>query len=463
MKKSILFFVLFFSLTVKSEAAHLIDVYQQALCSDPQFQQAINQQLATGENVPISRSNLLPNLGFAASPFITKATGSGPASTIDDTLRERGYNYSLTLTQTIFNLSQLANLAQQKSIAKQSVATLNAASQDLMIRVAKAYFQVLEDEDILRASASAKTAFGKQLDQITQQYKVGLKTLTDVYTAQASYEGSVADYIASETALSDDKENLRAITGVLYPSLSHLSNRLPLISPKPADIEAWVDIAIKQNWQIKADQYAVIAAMQNVKQQFAGHMPTLNVEGQYEVNFVNDMTQNSFSSIEDVEGAILHPRGAGQTHASTLSLNLAVPIYQGGLVVAQTRQAKYQYQVAVQALEQQIRGTANQTRQSYLGVIAGISKIHADQKSIQSAKSALEGMEAGYRVGTEILVNVLNQRQQVLTNEKQYAHDRYAYVNNLLALKQAAGTLSPEDLASLNAWLVEGEVSHAFQ
>src|SRR6185295_11161314 len=163
--------------------------------------------------------------------------------------------------------------------------------------------------------------------------------------------------------------------------------------------------------------------MQNVKQQFAGHMPTLNVEGQYEVNFVNDMTQNSFSSIEDVEGAILHPRGAGQTHASTLSLNLAVPIYQGGLVVAQTRQAKYQYQVAVQALEQQIRGTANQTRQSYLGVIAGISKIHADQKSIQSAKSALEGMEAGYRVGTEILVNVLNQRQQVLTNEKQYAHD----------------------------------------
>ncbi len=460
MKKNIvlvLFFLFSMSITSLSYAADLLQVYKQALFSDPVYQQAIAQELATGENVPISRSYLLPNLGFQAVPSILKATGSGPASTVDDTLRERGYTYSLTLTQTIFDVAQTANLSQQKATAKQALATLNAASQDLMIRVAKAYFQVLQDEDFLRASGSAKVAFKQQLDQATQQYKVGLKTITDVYTAEASYQGSVADYIASETNLKDDQENLRAITGVLYRSLAKLSEQFPLISPRPKNINAWIMTAARQNWQIKANQYAVVASKENIRQQFAGHMPTVNVEGQYLVDFVNDMTRNNLSSESAIDGSLFHPHGTGQTHQSEVSLNVNFPIYEGGLVVAQTRQAQDQYQLAVQTLEQQIRSTMTSTRQSYLGILAGISKLHADKETIKAAISSLEGMKEGYKVGTEILVNVLNQQQQVLDDEKQYALDRYAYVNNLLALKEAAGTLSPDDLAAINAWLRGGE------
>ncbi len=444
MKKILCILLLFF--TAPIYAANLVEVYQQAIVSDPIYQQNIATMLATKENVNISLSSLLPNIGASAQPYISRTLSSGPATQFNDSDRKRGYNVNLTITQTIFDYAQFANFAESRSQAKQASATMNAAAQDLMIRVSHAYFQILEDEDILRASESTKIAYGKQLDQIKEQYKVGIKTITDVYTAEASYESSVADYIAADNTLQNDRENLRAITGKLYTKLSRLSEKFPLIKPVPANVETWVDTATKQNWQVRAAQYGAVAAKQNIKQQFAGHFPTLNVEATYDINFVRDFGGQS-NTFEEF------PPGVGQSHVSTLSANLAVPIFEGGLVLAETRQAKDNYQLSTQKLEQQLRAAMNVTRQSYLGIIAGISKITADRKAIQSSISSLEGMEAGYRVGTEILVNVLNQREQVLINQKQYAADRYAYVNNLLALKQAAGTLCPDDLASINAWL----------
>jgi outer membrane protein len=447
MKKKLLLLIVLCSIHTYANAntANLIDVYQQALTSDPAYQQAVAQMLATGEGVPISAANLLPNVGLAVAPSIAKELSSGPATVYMGSYKSRGYTVALNITQTIFNFSQFANLAQAKATAKQANAVLNAAAQNLIIRMAKAYFQVLEDEDNLRSSKSTKTAFAKQSDQIIQQYKAGIQTTTDVATAKASYEGSVADYIAVENDLANDKENLRAITGKLYPALARLSEQFPLISPQPDNIEKWVNTTKLQNWAIKAAQYALDAAQQNIKQQFAGHLPILNVQGTYDVNFVRNMHTSA--------ATFVNLPGTAQTHNSSITLNLVVPVFSGGQVVAQTRQAQDNYQVAVQQLEQQVRDTLNLTRQSYLGIIAGISKIQADKQAINSAKNSVEGMEAGYRAGTETLVNVLNQQQQVFIDEKQYAHDRYAYINNLLVLKQVAGTLSPEDLTAINRWL----------
>lgn len=446
MRKIIFSVSIISSLCQAAYATNLLEVYQQALVSDPTYQQAIAQQFETREGVPISLSNLLPAANVLVEPYHLKEVSSGTASKYVGNLEQKGYNITLTATQTVFNFAQFYNLAQAQAIARQAVATLNAASQDLMTRVSGAYFQILEDEDNLLSSDSAKTAFAKQLDQVTQQYKVGLKTITEVYTAQASYEGSVADYLAAEATLANDRENLRAITGKLYLHLDKLSEQFPLVSPKPNKIDAWVETAIRQNWQIKADEYQLDAARQNIKQQFAGHYPTLTAEGIYQIHYEND---NGGSPLNTS-----NPPGTLQVHATTGQLNLAIPIVQGGLVVAQTRQAQYQFQVSAQQLEGQVRSTMNVTRQSFLNVVTDISKIAADRQTIKSAKSSLEGMEAGYRVGTEILVNVLNQQQQVLSDEKQYAHDRYDYVNNLLLLKQAAGTLNPGDLVAINAWLI---------
>ncbi|HLB57997.1 MAG TPA: TolC family protein, partial [Gammaproteobacteria bacterium] len=301
------------------------------------------------------------------------------------------------------------------------------------------------DEDNLASVRSTKAAYTKQLDQVTEQYKVGLKTITDVYTAEASFESSSANEIAAINQIAMDRENLRVITGVLYPHLSKLSENFPMISPNPSDIDAWVSTAKQQNWSIKAAQFAAEAARQNIKQQFAGNLPSLNVQGAY--NIIYTRTSGGDPTLGNV--------GSSQTHSPSASLNLTVPLFEGGQVLAETNQAKYQYQAAEQQLEQTLRNTMNQARQSYLGIMAGISKIEADKKAIKSARSSYKGLEAGYHVGTQTLVNVLTQQQEVLQAELRYAMDRYAYVNHFLALKQAAGTLSPDDLAGINAWLLK--------
>ena len=446
MKKTLFFFALLLagSVFVTANAADLIEVYQQAMTSDPTYQQSIAQTLATEEDVPINRAALLPNAGLAITPSVLKSMSSGPASYLGS-YTQRGYQVQLTLTQTIFNFAQFAALSGAHATAKQADATLNAAVQSLIVRVAEAYFQVLQDEDNLASVRSTKAAYTKQLDQVTEQYKVGLKTITDVYTAEASFESSSANEIAAINQIAMDRENLRVITGVLYPHLSKLSENFPMISPNPSDIDAWVSTAKQQNWSIKAAQFAAEAARQNIKQQFAGNLPSLNVQGAY--NIIYTRTSGGDPTLGNV--------GSSQTHSPSASLNLTVPLFEGGQVLAETNQAKYQYQAAEQQLEQTLRNTMNQARQSYLGIMAGISKIEADKKAIKSARSSYKGLEAGYHVGTQTLVNVLTQQQEVLQAELRYAMDRYAYVNHFLALKQAAGTLSPDDLAGINAWLLK--------
>lgn len=441
-------------------AANLLEVYQQAQRSDPIFQQAIAQRLATKTGVPISASLLLPNILVTANPNIARIgqAGSNFDPVISDSgvylfprnLTTRGYTLQLTATQTIFNLAQFSALANQMSLSKGADATLNAALQNLMTRVAAAYFAVLKDEDTLNYAESSKLAYKEQLDQATQQYKVGLKTQTDVFTAEASYQSAIATYISDETTLTNDRENLRVITGVYYPHLSSLSDNFPLISPQPNNIETWVKTAVQQNWTIKSGQYNVDSAREFIRQQEAGHVPTISLQTTFTRTLSDNI--NNYDSFSD-------RKGPGMTTDRSVGLNVTMPIFSGGGVVAQTNQAFYQFQVAQQQLEQTLRSTINTTRQSYLSIIAGISKISADKQAIQSAISSLEGLEASYRVGTETLVDVLNQQQNVYEAQTQYASDRYAFVNNILALKQAAGTLSFDDLRAINAWLIEKEKS----
>jgi outer membrane protein len=448
MKKSILVMVLLFACLTSANAADLLEVYQQALCSDPIYQQAVSQRLATKQGVPISLASLLPSLVMTVNPSITRSGFSG-ANThgIGFTARNntvQNYELALTATQTVFDYSQLANLKGSVATSKSADATLNAALQDLMIRVANAYFAILHDEDNLRYSYASKQAYAEQLSQTTHQYKAGLKTITDVYTAQASYDNATANVIAMQTALENDRENLRVITGKYYPKLSSLSEAFPLVSPRPRQIDEWVRRSQMQNWSIRSAQYAVDSARQTVRQQFGGHLPTVNIQGQWDRIYTKNI--NGYANIAQRNGT--------STEADKqIMININVPILSGGAVVAETNQAIYQFQIAQQQLEQITRATINTTRQSYMGVIAGISQISADKQAVKSSLSSLHGMKANYRAGTETLVDVLNEQQRLFQTETQYANDKYHFVNNVLALKQAAGTLSFNDLRAMNAWL----------
>lgn len=456
MKKIIFLLAACGLIQMNAQAANLIEVFNQAILSDPIYQQAISQRMSTREGVPISIASLLPNISLNANPAVTRSSNSGsnyvPVTPIGNgnfyvvprNVTTRTYTLALNANQTVFNFAQFAGVAGALANAKGADATLNAALQSLMTRVANAYFTILQDEDNLSYSQAAKLAYGKQLDQIRQQYKVGLKTITDVYTAQASYDTADANEIAAQTKLANDKENLRVITGKYYDHLSSLSEDFPLISPQPNDAEDWVKTAQKQNWSIKSSQYAADAARQVIKQQFAGHLPTVELQGNISRSYVNNL--NDYRTFDS-------RNGPGTETDKSIMLNMNLPLFAGGGVIAETNQAVYNYQIAQQQLEQTIRNTYNTTRQSYLNIILGISKLKADKEAIKSAISSWEGYEASYEVGTGTLVDLLTQQQKIYQSQTTYASDRYAFVNNVLALKQAAGTLSFEDLRILNAWL----------
>lgn len=460
MTKKLLILVvsLFTLISQPSYATDLVEVFQQALVSDPTYQQAIAQRFITKSNVPISYAAILPQISFSAVPSATRSRFSGTFLTrfANTTIAPRNttmlaYNMTLNASQAVFDFTKFAQIRAAIANAKGADATLNAALQDLMLRVANAYFAVLRDEENLAYSRASKLAFAEQLDQVTQQYKVGLKTITDVYTAEASYNSAVADVITAQTQLANDRENLRVITGQYYPQLSSLSERFPLTTPLPRDIEKWVCVALKQNWNIKAARWTVESAKQNIKQQIAGHLPTVYLQGKIDRMYSRNV--NSYNSLNE-------RAGPGTETDRSISLNINFPISSGGAVIAQTNQAVYSYEASQQGLEKTIRDTLNITRQSYLGVIAGISKIRADKLAIRSARSSLEGMEESYKVGTETLVNVLNQQQRLFQAQTQYATDRYKFVVDFLTLKQAAGTLSFEDLCSINAWLTKKRLAN---
>lgn len=456
MKKVLLFLTSLICLQT-ANAADLIEVFNQALTSDPIYQQAIAQRLVTKQGVPISLANLLPSLSVSWDPSVTRsgfsgvdvATGSSPRN---NTLRS--YSLTLTLTQTVFNYSQYMNLAGALATSSGADATLNAALQNLMTRVAKAYFQVLQDEDNLTYAKATKLAFQEQLEQMQQQQKVGLKTITDVYTAQSSYDSAVASYIAAQTALANDRENLRVITGKYYDNLAPLSEQFPLVSPKPADMEKWVNTSLAQNWTIKSSQYAVQTARDNIRQQFGGHLPTVTLTG--------TMDRQYAQNINGYMQALNQRVGPSTQTDRAIGVDVTLPLLAGGGVVAATDQAEYNYTLTQQQLEQTQRGVVNTARQSYMNIIQGISQVKADRQTIRSTIKSLEGLEESYEVGTETLVDVLNQQQKVFQAQVQYAQDRYAFVNSVLALKQAAGTLSFDDLRAINKWLLKNRSSKEF-
>lgn len=445
-------FVLLFNSTTK--AADLIEVFNQAFLCDQAYQQAIFQRLSDKEGVPISLSSLLPFAEAITTPYVTRGLSQGSNATFFGYTTVRGYTFNLNLRQSIFDFAKISNLAGQISFSKQADAAINAALQDLMLRVAKAYFAVLNDEDNVRYNVSNKQSYAKQLEQVQEQYNVGLKTLTDVYTARAAYESSKASLTSALNTLADDKENLRVITGIYYPNLAKLSEKFPLVTPCPSDMEVWVRTALCQNWSIKAARYAANVARQAIKQQFAGNLPTLEAQGNYQINYQRTITQTQQISSQlpfFIPGFAFN--GSNKFSTATARVVLNVPLVQGGYVLASTRRAQWNYRIATSKLELQTRTTVNTARQSYLGIVSQISKVQSDIEAIKSSKSSLEGLEAAYQVGTETLVDVLNVQRLLFQNQTQYAADRYAYVNNLLELKAAAGTLSCQDLVVINSWL----------
>ncbi len=417
-----------------SYAESLMDIYQLAKGSDPDFQSAEAAHSAALEALPQSRANFLPSVDLSASKSksdqdVTKsAFGSTGSRSFDDT------NYTLSLNLPLY---RKGNYITQR-IATHSVARadaeLDSARQNLLFNVTTAYFNDLSAVDNLEFARAEQRAIQRQLEQTRQRFDVGLVAITDVHEAQARYDLAVASEISANNELDNSRESLRTLTGNYHQGLLSLMDNTPLIRPEPADIEQWTKTALAQNPSLIMAQKRVEEARENVHSRRATRYPTLDLTA-----------SRSYAE----SGGLF----ASTSETSSVGVRLNLSLYQGGRINSQTRESQYFLKQAQQALELQRRETQRNVRSAYLGVIAGISRVKALGQALISSQSALRASEAGYEVGTRTTVDVLNSRQEVFRAQRDYAQARYDYILNTLRLRQATGSLSANDLNAINGWL----------
>lgn len=415
-------------------AADLVEIFQQAESNDPQFRQVLATHRATLEILPQARALLYPSVSLTANTRsndqdITAGFGSSG---------EIGFNshgYSLDLAQPLFRRDRYLALAQTESRIQQSVANVESARQDLIIRVADRYFNALRALDNIEFAQAEEIALKRQLEQAEQRFEVGLIAITDVQEAKAGHDRSIADQILAENRLDNAIEALREVTGEYTKQFSKLTESMPLVTPEPNQIDEWTSQTLEQNLNIVAARQEAETARQDIEIKKSGHYPTLDLVAQHGYN----SSGGRF--------------GGTQTKNTSVGLEFSVPIFQGGLVTSQTRQAYENYEASMQSLEQARRLAQRQTREAYLGVISGISQVKALKQAVVSSETALQATEAGFEVGTRTAVDIVASQRSTLQARRDYSSARYDYLLDTLRLKQAAGTLSVEDLKIINTWL----------
>lgn len=415
-------------------AADLMDVYSVALDNDPQLQAAEAQYRAAREARPQAVGQFLPklNISGARTQIESDYNDSFRPELVGTTRKYYTSDYSLNLLQPIYHQDYFAQLKQADARVAQAEAQFGSTQQAEIVRVSQAYFLVLGSMDNLRFAQAEKKATEQQLRQTQQRFEVGLTAITDVHEARAGYDLAVSQEIQAKNQLDTAVEQLRELTGRSFEEYAKLDG-VPLVLPEPSDIEAWVNMALKQNLDLIAADAQVQVAQQEARRQRFQRYPTLDLQASY--------------------GHSENPVFSQDTDDKIISLQLNFPFYQGGLISSRSREAEQLYNQALAILEQQRRATTRQTRDAYLSVTSGIAQVKAAKQALESTRTALEATQAGFEVGTRTTIDVLNSQQAVFGAERDYARARYDYILSTLQLKQAAGSLSVEDLKKVNALL----------
>ena len=417
-------------------ATDLMSAFHLALEQDPTYLSAGSANRAAQEVRPQARAALLPRASASAS---TTGTEIDVRRFPSGDPRRPSFNtdvLDLTIVQPVYRKDFLIALGQADTEIRRADLDYAAARQDLMLRIATRYFAVLQAIDELSFAQAALEAFGQQLKQSQQRFEVGLIAITDVEEAQAGFDRARAEVLSAENSLDNSRESIREVTGEYPQELALLSEEMPLSTPEPDDIDVWTEIALRQNLPLAAARQISETSRDEIKRVQAGHLPTVDLVANHQRSNAGGGTT-----------------GATDLRTNSVSVQLSLPIYQGGLVLSRTRASRHRYQQTLDEVERARRSAQRQTRDSFLDVKSGISQVGALAQAVRSALSAKEAIEAGFQVGTRTSVDVLNADRNVFQAKRDHAVARYSYILNVLRLKQAAGTLSEEDLDRINGWL----------
>ncbi|NQZ93842.1 MAG: TolC family outer membrane protein [Moritella sp.] len=424
-----------------ANADNLQQIFQQALTKDPLYLEAQANRDAALEKITEQEAVNLPQIGLNAdlgygitSDYRTDAAANGNALT---------GSVGVALTQSLYEETNFINVSQAAKQAEQSELAVQAELQNLILRVANAYFSVLSANDTLEFANRNKDAVERQLEQTTQRYNVGLTDKTDVLEAQSSFDLSVADVINAENTLANSYESLTEITGLTHFDIATLNTER--FSPTAPDgvRDNWLDTANNQNLSIQIQRIAKQIAEGNVELASSTDNMSLNLVANAGATYTSYGDDNNDGGA-DLESTV---------SSANVGIEFSMPLYTGGAVTSVEKQAAYQVTASQERLTRASREVQTKIRTFYNNVTAGLSSIKAYEQTVKSSQSALEATQAGFGVGTRTIIDVLDATKTLYQSKQSLSASRYNYIISMLQLKQAAGTLNAEDINLVNAGL----------
>ncbi|MDO9518875.1 MAG: TolC family outer membrane protein [Pseudohongiella sp.] len=420
-------------------ADDLVSILELAMRNDPTLRQAQAQLRSGQEQVRLARASLLPQLSATVSE---QRQSTGPEGTISFTdLDASTRRYGVNINQALLNMNSWYSYQGAKEADQARFYNFAAQEQELIIRVATAYFNVLRAIDDLSTRRQEEEAAMRQFDRTRQREEVGLVAITEVYESQAAFDLARNNTILAEDTLSSSYEALEAITGQPHPNLEILREDFP-VTPADGEMEMWVAEAMNSNPQLLAARYNVEAQARTVQARRAEHLPTIGLQSGY--------SNTDSSSNQGADGSI---RNAGVIEGFSVAVQVTIPLYSGHAVSARRSQAEYDLVSQQEQASLIRRQTTQNIRNAYRRVNTDAMVIAQRQQAIISAQAALNAIEAGYEVGTRNIVDVVQARQQLFGALRNYSEARYNYVIDTLQLKRTAGVLTPQDIIDLNEWL----------
>ncbi len=419
------------------QAETLIELYQLAVQNDPKLKIAYQERIAVREKKHLANAPLSPEVKLGANASENLQTKNW---LIGNDRENTTIGYDVTLRYPLYRRELNIALEQVDSEIKQAEANYESAKQALMARLASRYFDVLAANDNLKFTVAAKKAFKQQLDEALVRFEVGLLSITDVEEAKAAYDLTVSDEIVAQNEIDNALEALREVTGHYHKILATLKENTPLLAPIPADVNQWTVMALEQNPEVLATQFAIETARQEIEKQRAANLPTIDLVAQHRYNDV-------FRGDNNPPGTL--------TTSNSIGIQLNYLIFEGGGIRSRTKIAQIRRIQAIDKLEEQRRITQLQTRKAYWSLLSNISRVKALKQALISSETSLKATQKGFEVGTRTSVDVVKAQRDLLRTQSDYSRVRYNYVVSTILLKQAVGSLSEEDLVKINKWLQE--------
>ena len=430
----------------------MISLYREALNNDSQFAAARFQYQATLEREPQARSTLLPNVGLGANftqfqPDVKAETavtnGAGTvigSTTVNGDNAYNSYGGGLTLSLPLYRPQNWQALEQAKLAVVQGESVLSLARQDLLLRLATAYFNVLAARDQVTALEVSREATLQQLAQAKREFEVGTKTIIDTNEAQARFDQIVAQLQVAVGTLLVRRNELTAIVGREPEVLAALDDNPKLTLPQPNDFAAWVKQAEDANYGVLIARASNEIATREIQRARDGYKPTVDLVAGYNVNRSSGSAFNDFTT---------------RSNTASVGVQLNVPLYTGGLTQSRVREALALQSKAESDLETARRNAANAARSSLTGVNYGLTQVQALESAERSARTQLESTRLGYQVGVRIQLDVLNATTQLVSTQRDLKRARYDFLLSGLGLKAAAGALTEDDVKAVNALLTQ--------